>query len=234
MKKFNVIAMSFIIMVFVSCNSFHIAGNGDLATSERAVTSFQKISTGSSVEICFYKSSEYKVVITTDSNLMEYVISEIKNNTLYIGLRNGSYSFTKIMADVYCPVLTSVSISGSGKFSSNEKIAVPEFELIISGSGKADGEIDCDILNAVISGSGVINISGNNKNSNINVSGSGKFNGLDFIINEAVVNVSGSGDLNIHVTESLKAVISGSGILNYRGDPQVDKNINGSGKINKL
>jgi len=237
MKKLNIAAMSFfivIIMVFASCNSFHMTGNGDLITSERTVSSFHKISSGGSIEICFYESSEYRVTITTDSNLMEYVTSEIRNNTLYLGQKSGSYSFTEISVDVYCPFVTSVSMSGSGKFSANDAITAQEFELHISGSGKVEGEINCGTFNAVVSGSGIINISGYNEDSNINISGSGKFNGLDFIIKKADVNISGSGNVNVHVTENLKAVVSGSGTLNYRGEAQVDKNIDGSGKINKL
>jgi len=238
MKKLPIILISFItgiIAFFASCTIIPIAGNGHLVTSERIVSSFQKINSGSSVEIRFNTSPEYRVVVTADSNLIEFVTSEIRNNTLYIEIKNGNYSFTKILVEIYSPVLTSVSISGSGSFESNDKVTSSIFETNVSGSGYIKVTLESEIFSSIISGSGNIYISGNNDNSNIKISGSGKFNGNEFITKYITINISGSGIANIFVTDNLNAIVSGSGEINYRGNPSdVKTNISGSGKINRL
>jgi hypothetical protein len=239
MKKLDIIIGVFAIGILIfltSCVIIPMVGNGNIVESERTVSSFEKIDSGGSAEVRFHLSQEYRVVVTTDSNLQKIVKINTRNNVLSIGTKNGhSYSFTKWIVDVYCPTLTGISISGSGSFRSTDKITVSTFELTVSGSGKIDGPIECEAFSATISGSGKINLSGNSKESNITISGSGELNANNFIVKNSTILVTGSGEGNIYVTKYFKANISGSGTINYRGNPQqVESNITGSGKLNKL
>jgi len=219
----------------VSCTSFlPIKGNGNLVTSEKTVSEFEKVNVSGSAEVRFHASQEYRAVVTVDENLDEYVEIVVKNNVLNIGTKSGSYSFTKFLVDIYCPVLSGVSVSGSGSFKSADQITASTFETSISGSGKIEGTVECDNFSARISGSGNMTVVGNSQNADIGISGSGKFNGNEFIINDATVRISGSGNVDIHVTDNLKANISGSGGVNYRGEPKTDINISGSGRVRNM
>ena len=213
-------------LFFVSCAIFINVGNGDLVSIEKNVSPFEKVNVSSSAEVRFYASPEYKIIITTDSNLIDMVETNVRNNTLNIGTRYGNYSFSKFFVDIYCPAITGVSMSGSGKFTTDETITVSAFESEMSGSGKIEGTIDCETFSG--------KISGNSDDSNISISGSGNFNGFDFIMKDAVVSITGSGKADVHVTDHLKAIISGSGSINYRGDPGLDSHVTGSGKITKM
>ena len=238
MKKLNIITMIFTIwisIVFTSCTIFPIIGNGILVPTERSVSQFDKINSSGSAEVRFHVSQEFKVVLTTDSNLSEYVEISTRNSTLHIGTKSGySLSFTRWIVDVYSPTLTEISISGSGGFSSAEKIIAQTFTSNVSGSGMIEGIIESGHFSATISGSGRITVSGRGNNLSIVISGSGRFNGADFLKNNATVRVSGSGNANIWVTDNLNANISGSGTINYRGNPQVNSSVSGSGRINQL
>ena len=220
-------------MICTSCNT--IRGNGDLISSERMVSGFEKIDIVGSANVRFHISQEYRVTVTADSNLIELVTTTVKNNTLNIGTERGSYSFTKLTVDVYSPILTGVSITGSGSFDSDEKIATSVFEAEVTGSGKIKLIMESETFVSSISGSGNVTISGNNNDSNIEISGSGIFNGNEFINNKAVVDISGSGTANVFVTDNLNARVSGSGRINYHGNPSVvNTDVAGSGRINRL
>ena len=241
MKKMNIFAMIVfmsISVVLVSCIEIDahifVRGNGIFATSERFVSSFEKIHGSGSVEIRYHASREYRVVVTVDSNLEQYVKIETRNNVLEIGTKNGSYSFTKYLVDVYCPSLSSVSLSGSCDFFGDDAIIVSRFESNLSGSGKLKGTIECDNFTAKITGSGKMTVFGNSTDSHITISGSGDFYGNEFYVNNADVHISGSGKANIWVTDYLKARITGSGVINYRGNPRTDISVTGSGHINQL
>jgi len=237
MKKLSIISLVFIIGFFEGCsldNIFYIRGNGNLITSEKSVSSFEKINISGSAEVRFYASQEYRAVVTADSNLLEHTEIETRGNTLNIGSKNGIYTFTKYLVEVYCPAVNRVSISGSGRFVGMDSINVPAFTTNVSGSGRIECTIESDDFSAKISGSGNIMVTGNGKNSDIDISGSGSFNGNEFGVNKAAVRISGSGKANINVSEYLNASISGSGNINYRGDPKVDSKISGSGHIRKL
>ena len=253
MINLKIVIMLFFIGIsvsFISCNILTVKGNGNIITSERNVSSFEKIRSGGSADVCFHVSQEYRIIVTTDSNLIDVVTTEVSDNTLRIGTKNGNYSFTKILVDVYCPVLIGVSISGSGSFDSNEKIVASVFESNVSGSGNINGTIECGIFSANISGSGKINtniicnslsayisgsgditIDGVGIDSNIRISGSGNFNGIEFRSNNVTARVSGSGNMNIWALENIEATVSGSGTIKYRGTPIINFNGSGSGKI---
>ena len=232
---FTLLLITVISLIHVSCrNLFPIVGNGNLVASERTVSTFGKIKSGGSSEIRFHVSHEYRVVVTTDSNLVDIVTTDIRSNVLNIGFKRGSYSSTRIQVDVYCPTLTGVSISGSGSFTGNDTIITSTFDSNVSGSGEIIGTIECNNFSANISGSGKISITGDSKNSDINISGSGTFSGNNFAINNATVHVRGSGKAIIFVSEILNVVISGSGEVDYRGNPEIESKISGSGQINKL
>jgi len=241
MKRSNkIILAAMVISISVGCVSclksvFTIRGNGDLVTFECTLSQFEKISSGGVADIRFHASDEYNAVVTIDVNILEYVDIYTNNNVLYIRTERGqSISPSKFLVDVYCPILSGVTMSGSGSFTAIDQITAANFETVISGSGKVEGTVECAHLSAKISGSGKITVDGNSKDANIVISGSGNFNGSDYMIKNATVNISGSGNANIFVTDYLKANISGSGRIIYRGNPVIDSRISGSGRIRKM
>jgi hypothetical protein len=226
-------------LLFVSGSygaAIRIKGNGKSATSEKKVGAFEKINASSSAEVRFHSGSEYRAVVTVDENLLEYVVVETKNNALNLGVKSGnSYTFTKFIIDVYGRELKGVTMSGSGSFGCEDKIAASDFEANVSGSGKITGKIACDNFNSRISGSGKITIEGDAKDASVIISGSGDFLGYGFSVKDASVNISGSGKMEISVEENLKAAISGSGGINYRGEPKsVETKVTGSGRVRKM
>ena len=253
MKKLKWIFVLVIIVGFTSCNEIYhntLKGDGNVISSEKTVSPFSMIQTSGSVNVNFHASQEYRAQVAVDSNLLEYVKVSVENNTLHIGTKNGSYSFTTFVVDVYCPFVSEVSISGSGDFTGLDKICVPKFESNISGSGNIKGTFECDKFSArvsgsaniagtvecqdflvQISGSGDVRMKGNATNINVSVSGSGSFEGNEFKTHNAIVNLSGSGDVMIWVEESLKARIAGSGEIRYRGKPKIDFSSSGSGRL---
>jgi hypothetical protein len=251
MKKLGVGLTGLIIWFsFMNISCVHL-GNGNIISSERTLGAFEKIHSSGSYEVRLHISQDYRAVITVDSNLHEYVILNIKNGTLNIGAKNGhSYKFTKFVVDVYCPGLTGVSLSGSGKFIVMEKITAPSFDLNVSGSGNMEGTIKCETFSVKLSGSGKINnniicnnfaanisgsgditVSGTADDSNIKISGSGNFNGNEFRTNTTTTRISGSGNMSIWVLEYLKANVSGSGNIKYSGTPKIEFSGSGSGRI---
>ena len=237
MKRLNLAAMILtlgISAVCVSCviSIIPIVGNGHIVDSERSVAPFGKIQSSGSAKLRFHESQEYRTIVSTDSNLDEYVVTTVKNGTLIIKTKRGHFSFTKLVIDVYCPLVTNVSLSGSGSFSGGT-ITTSSFRVDISGSGSVNATVECTNFSANISGSGKITAAGNSANTNLAISGSGKFNGDTLTSNNANIKISGSGNVNVYVTGNLTANISGSGTVYYSGNPSINSKISGSGRIQR-
>ena len=230
---FTLIAVNYVIMIN-KAGSARIKGNGNFETSEIAVSPFEKINCADKAEVRFYADEAYRAVVTIDENLKEYIDILTKDNTLDIRCKDGySISPEKFTVDVYCPVLTGVSMSGSGSFTGIDKIIATTFESNVTGSGKIEADIKCSSYSAKILGSGNIKVLGNSDDANISITGSGNFNGNELNTKNATVAITGSGNVNIYVEDNLTAKTTGSGNINYSGDPTVDSNISGSGRIRK-
>jgi hypothetical protein len=66
----------------------------------------------------------------------------------------------------------------------------------------------------------------------VTVSGSGEYAGSDLATQQTEVEVSGSGNAKVNVTDSLTATVTGSGNVTYTGNPaQVQQDSSGSGDI---
>ncbi len=252
----RIIVVIVVCAFIVSCAFIHKKGNGDLETSENVFSPFEKInvSGGNNIEVRFYAGDEYKTVLTVDSNLKEYLEIDTQNNTLYIKTKTERvYLFTQCLIEVYCPTLSALSISGSGSFKAADAVIAESFESKISGTGKIegifqcgtfvseitgagkiDGTVECDNFTARMSGTGNVTLSGSGNNADIIITGAGKVDGSEFSTNTASVSISGTGSVDIAVSDHLNASVNGAGKINYHGDPQIDFRNSGAGKVSKL
>jgi hypothetical protein len=232
MKIHNLALIVSVSVVFMSCSTF---GNGNIIMDERNLLPFKEITASGGTEVRFHTSTEYRAVVTIDSNLNKYFETIVRDEVLIIRYKPlRSYSFTKGIVDVYCPNITGVSISGSGRFEAIDKVTAPVFKTDISGSGTLYGTIECIDFSVHISGSGEINITGNSQNAEIDISGSGDFNGTEFRIEDCSIDISGSGKANVFVEDNLNGKTSGSGRIKYRGNPRIDFRSLGSGRIERI
>jgi hypothetical protein len=256
-KMFKIIILALICAVFISCSFLPKRGNGDLVELGKTFSSFEKINIaagGKNIEIHYYKSEEFKVDVTIDSNLQDDLNIDVKNDVLNIETKTGrTYWFTKCLVKVYSPAISAVTLAGAGSFRTEDKIIVPEFGITIAGTGKAEGAFECDTFNAQIAGNGNfdgsivcenisvqiagtgdITLTGSSNDANISMTGSGKFNGTDFDTNNTSINVSGAGKADIAVSDYLNASVIGAGRINYRGNPKTEFANLGVGRINQL
>ena len=227
---------------FASCiNITNVAnitkrGNGELITSEREVSAFERIQINNNANVRFHQSEEFRITVTIDENLDEYVEVATRGNTLHIDTRRNVHllSFTQFIVDVYAPTLSGVTVAGTGSFENTETLIVPNFETTISGSGRVTSVVESDSFTATISGSGRIMAFGSSENAVIRISGSGRFLGEEFTTNNTTARISGSGNVELYVIDNLNATISGSGSIRYQGNPRVESRVSGSGRIRRV
>jgi hypothetical protein len=158
-----------------------------------------------------------KIQYTTKKRYWDWKSSDKKRVNIYITAKT----------------LTNVSVSGSGDLKVEGTIKVPDFKASVSGSGNMVVDAESVNLQATVSGSGNLSLSGTAQNTELVVSGSGNLSASNFKAKTASVTVSGSGNVNVAVEKSLKAVLSGSGNIKYSGDPEVIQTQSGSGRISK-
>jgi len=209
-------------------------------SDDREVKNFNGVAGAGPINIIVTLGNTESCRLEGDAEAIASIVTEVKGNVLIIRPQTSITSWTrkyegkKITAYVTAKELASLTVSGEGSLTVNGKISTGSLTTTLSGSGSIKATADVDNYSGVISGSGAINITGGADHAKVVISSSGTFSGKSFSTKTLNSTISGSGTVNIAVSESIRAVISGSGSVNYSGDPTVDKTIVGSGRVRKV
>lgn len=212
---------------FLDCEK----GSGELTSKTTQLKDFYAINLSGSGQVKLIKSTDNKVEIETDDNLIDNIETYVRGGELFLDTKKCILKSTKLNYTVYYSNIEEINISGSGSIFSDEMIDSKKLELKVSGSGKIQVKVNCKQIISKISGSGEIQILGKSNYLKSNISGSGDFQGFKLECKDADIKISGSGLSEVSVYNHLKAKISGSGDIYVKGQPTIDSKENGSGNI---
>lgn len=215
-------------------NSKTIKGNGDVISKTRNTSDYDAINVSGFFDVTLVKGKEGKIIIKAESNLMDYIITEVNGDELVIKLKKGTSLKTKkgIFITVPFKDIDKISLSGSGDISNKDVISENELEVKLNGSGDIKLDLNVDKVRAKINGSGDITLIGKTDNLATSVTGSGDFMAKDLIANNVEANVIGSGDVTVYASKKIDAKVTGSGDVVFYGNPERENTkIIGSGDI---
>ncbi|MCB0446650.1 MAG: DUF2807 domain-containing protein [Gelidibacter sp.] len=235
MKKLFVLVATLLVVVTTQAQK-KIKGNGKMTTITRTTSDYDGVKCAGSFDYILVSGTEGKITIEGEENLLEYIVTEVKDGNLIvktedrINLRT-SYNKT-IKITIPFQDINSVSLAGSGDLWNEDKITSTNLKVALAGSGDLKLTVDASSIDASLAGSGDLTLKGNTNSLEASVAGSGDFHGFDLQTNHTIVSVAGSGDATVVSNESLKARVSGSGDIKYKGNPKTeDTKVAGSGKI---
>jgi hypothetical protein len=192
-----------------------IRGSGVSKSESRPVSEFRRIEVTCSCDVSVAVGTVASLNLTGDDNLLPYIVTEVREGTLFVEMKSGSYSpQVGLNLVATAPALESVVVRGSSDVDV-AGLAGDRFSIEITGSGDAHATGKVGTVTARISGSGDLHLA-------------------DLEAREANAEISGSGDIEVWATEALGASVSGSGDVTYKGDPtRITKSVAGSGHIRK-
>ncbi len=240
MKKLSLLVC--IGIISLSCSAQWgktVKGNGNNVTIERNTGDYDGVSVSGWFDVDLVAGSEGTLKLEGEENLLEYIITEVKNGKLVIKTEKGvnlKTSNWKSGIRITVPVesINAVSMSGSGDIVGKTKLKSNNFSTAMSGSGDITLDIETNSLSASMSGSGDITLSGSTTDFEATVSGSGDIEAYELEADHVNATVSGSADIQVTANKSIKARVSGSGDISYRGNPEkIDTKTSGSGDISK-
>ncbi len=215
-----------------------IKGNGNMTTITRTTGDYDGIKCAGSMDYILVKGTEGKIKIEGEENLLEYIITEVKNNNLVVKVKNNVYLKSSLNKSIKITIpfndINEVSLSGSGDLWNTDRIDAGSIDVSLAGSGDLSLDINATAIDASIAGSGDLTLKGKTSNLEASVAGSGDFHGFQLQADNTDVSVAGSGDAEVVSNTMLKARVSGSGDISYKGNPtKEDTKVVGSGSIGK-
>lgn len=202
------------ILLTTSCESDspQITGSGVIVSETRTVDSFESVHISSIADVTITKGATNGLLVRSDNNIIGLVKTEVRGNTLFIDLEDGSYDKVTLEVNVSSEVLTELTTTGVNS------VEVNDFE-------------ELDKLSVSISGVGNVKLRGSAEELEINNSGATNFEGFDFIANSCKVEVSGVGSVELTVVDLLSGTLSGVGNIRYKGSPTLDVAVSGVGSV---
>ncbi|GFZ75781.1 DUF2807 domain-containing protein [Aquaticitalea lipolytica] len=213
-----------------------IKGNGNITTATRTTSDYEGIKCAGSFDYVLVAGEEGKITLEGESNLLDYIITEVKDGSLIVKTENHinlSPSWNKtVKITIPFKDINQVSLAGSGDLWNEDKITSNNLKVALAGSGDVVLNIEASTVESSLAGSGDLTLKGKTNSLEARVAGSGDFHGFDLQSNNTDVSVAGSGDAQVVCNGSLKARVAGSGDIKYTGNPKTeDTKVAGSGSI---
>jgi hypothetical protein len=209
-------------------------GSGNVVTEERNVSGFDSISISSSMNLIIEQTGSESLKIEAEDNIIPLVKTSVIGKELVIRLAFGSFiSIKPINCYVTVKDLEGLKVSSSASANCKE-LTTDKLDINMSSSGRANLVVHANELNANLSSSAVLKISGDAVKQSIKVSSSGNYEAENLLSKECTVRASSSGSATVNVSDLLNVNISSSGQVNYIGKPEIHQEISSSGSLNNI
>ncbi len=229
-----IIAMFLIAATSYAQWSKSVKGNGNVTTVNRTTSDYDGIKCAGNMDFKIVSGKEGHITIKAEENLIDYIITEVKDNNLVVKMKKGiniKPRASKILITIPFKDISKVSLAGSGDLWNENVITANNLDISIAGSGDVTLDIEATSTKASLAGSGDLRLKGNTNKLVTKLAGSGDIHGFELQANDTEASVAGSGDIKIVSNKTLKARVAGSGDIVYKGNPTTDTKVSGSGSI---
>lgn len=208
-----------------------INGTGTESSETRTVQDFHSIHLQYPAQMKLIPGSSGKVLLYGDSGVLSELSTTVENGILTIKTKRCIRNASDLYIEAYLQKLQQLKISGSAEVFADEMLSSEDASIRVSGSGTLNLPITAQTVSVHTSGSARVSLQGKARRLNLEVSGSGDISALDFPVEQAFLDISGSANCKLWVESLLDVQASGSGLVRYRGKPQIRTDISGSAKI---
>lgn len=215
-----------------------LVGSGIVTTKNVPARGVREVTLDGHGTLVLVQGGEEALTIEAEDNILSQIETDIDGDELTIGYqshRGSSLRPTKpIVYRLTVRTVEKVTLSGAAKLET-ASLKTDRLTLELRGAGEATlDSLTADRLKVTMNGAGKVRASGTVDRQEIAINGAGIFLAPDLGSREAIVNVSGAGEVIVQVSDDLDVKISGAGNVEYYGKPTVDPDISGMGRVRQV
>lgn len=227
--------LGFLSLIFMLACNFRgelIEGNGIVVEEERALEAFSSIEIEGDYVVELEQGAA-GISIQADSNLMPYIQSEVKRNTLVLKSTKNIKGSDGITIRVRFPELEELKVGGAGRVSNAGTLQANKLDIEVTGAAVLDLEVEVQRkISLEISGASEVSFRGSAQQLDASLSGAGNLNAYELRVRDASVDLSGVGGAQVYATDNLQGKVSGVGGIQYKGEPRnIQRQVSGVGSI---
>ena len=196
-------------------NTETISGSGTIVTENRTVDPFSGIQVTGIAHVIVTQDTVQSLKIEADDNIMSLLTTSVRNGLLVVSLKNGSYH--NVTVNVYASMKS-----------------VSRLECVGTADFSSSGEIHADSIACIITGTGTITLTGTVTFELVQIVGTGSIHNFNMHSGRCSTIISGSGNIEVDVSQELDAVVAGTGNIVYSGNPAIlRQTISGVGNVSR-
>jgi len=207
----------FLLLLIVPSLFAQVRGNGNVEKQERNVGDFTGIEVRSGIDLIVKQGDQPNVIIETDENLQEYIITEVESGILKIYVQKNTRINKSSAMDAHVTVnqLNRIKVSGGGDVQSKGMINSDDIGIAISGGGDLQFDLKAKRAKCDVSGGGDVSMDAEIEEFKVDLSGGGdiQFNGNLGLLD---LSMSGGGNAKINggsAADGVMISMSGGGNL---------------------
>lgn len=206
-------------------------GFGSTITEELNLTDFTGIELSIDAQVYISQGNEVEVLVKGQENIVDELETRVRNDVWEIEFDDCVEDSDVLRIYITTPNLNFIANNGSGKIKSDDILKMDNLEIKNNGSGDIELSLETDVVTARNTGSGKLEIEGVAATLDADIKGSGDLQAFDLLARDGQVEVDGSGDAQVNISDFLEIMIEGSGDVYYKGEPDLKVTTRGSGKV---
>ncbi|PZD79473.1 head GIN domain-containing protein [Mesonia sp. K7] len=234
MKKIinKLLVLSLISLTLTSCNFENftgVEGKGEVVKKEIVLSeNFHKVDVERGWNVLLVKSSENKVTVEANENLIELIQTNITENELEVtSEKNIGQADKKMVTIYYTQDLTEIEASAGSMLNSQDVLKANSLEISCSSGALVELKVENQTTNVETSSGANFTVTGNTKTLSVDASSGSSFDAQQLKAENVTAEASSGASVNVYASKQITAEASSGGNIDYWGNPE-NKNIEDS------
>lgn len=212
-----------------------IDGDGNVTSQKRQITeTFNSVSAARALEVIIQQGSDRSVTVEADQNLMDHIMTEVKNGELVITADTNIGNGKKTII-VTLPEIKSLSTESSAIIKSEGSIKGESIKLSTSSGSSIKVNVDSKNVDCETSSGSHIEIGGLAEKLEASASSGGNINAKDLKAQNVTAEASSGGNTTVNPVKKLSAEASSGGHIYFTSTPeQLKKKASSGGTVSQL
>ncbi len=220
-KILPVISLVFLLSSVTSCiPGPTVTGDGNITKEQRDVDSFDKIKVTRGLNVYLSQGDEQKLTVEADENLMEYIETEVDDNTLTVSSSAMIRRAKSLKVFVTITDLTEIRATAGSNVNSEDIISCNDLDISGSAGSNIKLKINADDIDVSASSGSNITLEGKADGSELKASAGSNIKAEELKTGECEAKTSSGANIWIKVTDEFEGRASSGGNIFYYGNPK--------------
>lgn len=209
-------------------------GNGIVVEDDREVTAnFTEIRASEGINVFVTQNSQYSIVVEADENIIDFIGTEINDESLRIHALENIGSATKNVY-VTLPNINSIKTSSGASLKTEGTLKTKDLSIRATSGSSITAKTKANNAEIKATSGAYLTVKGTCKYLNVGATSGANIKTNDLVSTTCDAKATSGAMVKVHVTQNLNARATSGANISYKGDPKVQKSKSVSGVVSRF